>query len=156
SDWDKPPVCARGEQLASSTNPATWSDFATACAAYRDRDLDGLGLVLHVPEDHEGDMLVAIDLDHGRGPDTGVVMQWAWEVVKELASYTEASPSGEGLRIFLYGRLPPEGRKRGNVECYDGLTLEGKPGGRYVTVTGQHVEFTPRTIERRQEALSAF
>jgi putative DNA primase/helicase len=156
SDWDKPPLNARTRRHASSTDPSTWCDFSTALGAYRHWDLSGVGLVLHVPRGHKGDMLVAIDLDHCRNPETGVIEQWAWEVVNELGSYTEASPSGHGLRIFLYGRLPPEGRKRGNYECYDGLTLAGKPGGRYVTVTGQHVPWAPRTIEHRQEALLVF
>jgi putative DNA primase/helicase len=156
SDWDKPPLDARTRRHASSTDPSTWCDFQTAFDAYRHWDLSGVGFVLHVPEGHQGDMLVAIDLDHCRDPETGVIAQWAWEVVKELNSYTEVSPSGTGLRIFFYGRLPPEGRKRGNYECYDGLTLAGQPGGRYVTVTGRHVSWAPRAIEHRQDALLAF
>src|SRR5262249_16773845 len=70
----------------------------------------------------------------------------AREVIKALNTYTEISPSGRGVRLFLYGKLPARGRKRGKFECYE--------SGRYVTVTGQHLQGTPRTIEHRQEQLA--
>ncbi len=67
------------------------------------------------------------------------------EIIRELDTYTEASPSGTGVRLFLRGDLPAHGRKKGNYENYQ--------SGRYVTVTGQHIEGTPLAIEHRQEQL---
>jgi hypothetical protein len=142
-EYDKPPVNARTSKLASSTNPKTWSTFDDAVAALQ--DMDGIGFVLHREGADEG--LVGIDLDHCRDPQTGQIDQWARNIVGKINSYTEVSPSGAGLRIFLIGNLPPTGRKKGNYENYQ--------TGRYVTVTGHRVEGTPETIERRQEQIDA-
>jgi primase-polymerase (primpol)-like protein len=143
-DWDKPPLNARGG-AGSSTNPRTWSTFETALAVYLSKRLDGLGFTLSVKKGEAGEVLIAVDLDHCRNPETGEIEPWAKEIIAALNSYTEVSPSGEGIRIFLYGKLPPHGRKRGNFECYC--------SGRYVTVTGQRVEGTPATIESREAEL---
>jgi putative DNA primase/helicase len=145
-DWNKPPLNARGG-AGSSTNARTWSPFDVALAAYRNRKLDGIGFVLCAKKDEAGAVLVAIDLDHCRNPETGEIEPWAKAIIAQLNSYTEVSPSGAGIRIFLYGQLPPQGRKRGHVECYC--------TARYVTVTGQRVEGTPATIENREAELIA-
>src|SRR5262249_4581304 len=42
----------------------------------------------------------------------------------------------------------------GPVEMYDGLTKEGKPGGRYLTITGHHLKGTPTKIRRRPKAIA--
>src|SRR5262249_45964422 len=102
-DWDKPPKRASDLGPAKSTDPKTWATFQEALGSYRRHDLDGIGLALSSP-DGDGDRLVGVDLDHCRDVSTGVIQEWAWEVVKSLNTYTEVSPSGEGLRLFLYGR----------------------------------------------------
>jgi hypothetical protein len=140
-DWDKPPLDARGG-AGSSTNKKTWSTFDVALAAYLTGEFDGLGFALSVKAGEEGEVLIGVDLDHCRNVETGEIAPWAQEIIDRLNSYTEVSPSGEGVRIFLRGRLPKDGRKRGDFECYC--------TGRYVTVTGNHVGGTPRTIEGRE------
>src|SRR5207244_2269479 len=100
----------------------------------------GPGIVL-------GDGLVGVDLDHCRDPETGAIEPWALAIVKELASYTEASPSRTGVHVLAHGTLPPGGRRKGRVEMY--------AEGRYFTVTGQHLAGTPTTIEERTVALAA-
>ncbi len=145
--WDKPPVCVRTGKLASSTNPETWCTFAEAIAAYRAGGLDGIGFCLHRnADDCEG--LIGIDLDKCRDPQTGEIEEAYRSFLPLLRTYTEVSPSGCGLRLFVYGKLPATGRKRGRVECYE--------TARYVTITGQHVQGTPQTIEHRQDALLRF
>src|SRR5262245_1339165 len=146
-DWDKPPSNARTGGLASSTNPKTWSPFAVALDGYRRGGWDGIGLALHRSKDADGPGLVGVDLDKCRDPDTGVLDPWAQQVVEALQSYTEARPSGRGVRIFVLGRLPPAGRKKGPFEVYE--------TGRYVTVTGQHIAGTPPSVETRQAELEA-
>jgi hypothetical protein len=146
-DWDKPPRDARTRGLASSTNPRTWSPFDAALAAYLAGGLDGVGFVLHCQPGEDG-VIIAIDLDHCRDPQTGAVEPWAQKVIDNINSYTEVSPSGTGIRIFLRGPTLKRGRKKGNVEVYS--------TSRYVTVTGQHIEGTLRTVESRPEALAAF
>ncbi len=67
-----------------------------------------------------------------------------WKIIRLINSYTEISPSGTGVRVFCYGKLPFGRRKNGNVEMYD----ESSP--KYLTITGHHLPGTPRTLERRQ------
>ncbi len=145
-DWDKPPLNARGGP-GSSVNARTWSVFEVALAAYLTGKFDGLGFVLCVKPGDDGEVLIAVDLDHCRNPETGEIAPWAREIIDALSSYTEVSPSGQGIRIFLRGKLPPHGRKRGDFETYC--------TGRYVTVTGQHLDGTPTTIESREAELLA-
>jgi hypothetical protein len=141
-DWDKPPLNGHTGGRASSTNPATWCPFEVALEAYKRDRLDGVGFVLHLDENHN---LVGIDLDKCRDAETGKIHEWAWKIIKLLNSYTEVSPSGRGVRIILRGKLPPTGRKKGSYENYE--------TGRYVTMTGHHIEGTPTTIEARQAEL---
>jgi primase-polymerase (primpol)-like protein len=89
--------------------------------------------------------LTGIDLDKCRDAVTGVIAEWALAIVRRLDSYTEVSPSGTGLRIYARGTKPSHERSvfKGNgrvIEIYDGLTSEGVPGGRFLTVTGRILE----------------
>jgi primase-polymerase (primpol)-like protein len=143
--WDKPPVNTRTGGLASSTNPRTWSPFDVALAACRRRNLDGIGFVLHRKPDDASEGLVGGDLDHCRDRVSGAILPWAQAIIHTFNTYAEASPSGTGVRLFLLGKLPPWGRRRGNFEVYE--------TGRYVTVTGQHIAGTPRVVAHRQAEL---
>lgn len=144
--WDKPPVNVRGGP-GSSTDPATWSPFAEALAAYQAGDLDGVGIVLYRAEGEVGPGLVGIDLDKCRNPDTGELEPWAAHIVRDLASYTEVSPSGRGVRIFVRGELPAGRRRSGCIEMY--------ATGRYLTVTGHRLDGSRATVENRQAELQA-
>jgi primase-polymerase (primpol)-like protein len=137
----KPPYQPNG-QHAESDNPTTWATFQQAVAAYEKGDFSGIGFVLT-----KDDGFAGVDLDHVHDPETGVIEDWAMIVVQRLDSYTEISPSGTGLRIFLRAKLPPKDRKINGFECYE--------NGRYLTVTGNHLEGTPTTIEHRQAEMEA-
>src|SRR5262250_2400416 len=83
---------------ASTTNADDWSDYVTVgIAASTHNDL-GVGFVLD-----RGNAIAGIDLDHCRDPETGRIEPWADEIVQQLDSYTEISPSGTGLHIFVRG-----------------------------------------------------
>jgi primase-polymerase (primpol)-like protein len=93
------------------------------------------------------DRFLGVDLDDCREPEDGTLSEPACEIVEELDSYTEVSPSGTGVHVLAVGSLP-EGRSRhGTVEMYD--------DARFFTITGEHVADTPATLERRSEALAA-
>ena len=67
---------------ADSTDPATWSDFATAQQAFiNDASFSGIGFVFS-----ENDPFVGIDLDKCRDPDTGEVERWATAVLARFDS----------------------------------------------------------------------
>lgn len=141
--WTKTPVTARTGRNASSTEPATWSDFNTAFQAYSRLNCDGIGFVLS-----KSDQFVGIDLDHCRDASTGEIEPWAKAIIENMATYAEASPSGTGIRMFVVAKLPPNGRKKGPIEVYE--------SGRYLTVTGCRIEGAPSTVEPRQSQVDAF
>lgn len=135
---EKVPYYSRTGHRASVSNPDTWATFIEAVHALW--GYDGLGFVLT-----EADPFVGVDLDHCRDPRTGTIKPWALKIIASLSSYTEITPSGAGIRIFLRGSLLPGGRKRGHVEIYD--------HSRFLTVTGWHLAGSPTTIEYRGEPL---
>jgi len=142
SKWTKPPLSARSGYRTAINNAANGVDFATAIDAMRRRNHDGIGRMLF-----RGDHLVGWDLDGCRDSETGAVATWAQEIVNEIDSYTEISPSGTGLRILADGELDSDGNKAGDVEVYC--------DGRYLTLTGHHLPGTPRTVEPRQAEIDA-
>ncbi|HUV51328.1 MAG TPA: phage/plasmid primase, P4 family [Anaerolineae bacterium] len=119
----KVPYNAKTGSRAKSNDPETWTDIETAYGSYEKDIYDGIGFVLS-----KENPLVGIDLDHCVDPETGKIDPWAQKIVDGLPTYWELSPSGTGLRAFVKGKLPPEGRKKGNIELYE--------AGRYLTVTG--------------------
>jgi hypothetical protein len=147
--WDKVPYRARRpQQRASSTDPATWATFAEAHAAYKAGAWDGVGFVL-------GDGRAGIDLDDCRDSRTGTITAAARAIIARLRSYSEVSPSGTGIKTFVLGTLPPQGRK-GEVEL-DGrkCKVEMYDAQRFFTVTGRHVRGTPTTVAKRTRDLAA-
>lgn len=116
------PHAGKQKIKASSTGRSTWRTFDQALTVYKDRLFDGIGFVLAYD-----DPFVGVDLDHCINED-GTIEPWARAIVDKLNSYTEKSPSGTGIHIFIKGKLPRGERKKGAFECYD--------SGRYLTVTG--------------------
>jgi putative DNA primase/helicase len=142
--WNKPPYQLNGK-LAKANDPATWVSFEAANEAFESGAYDGIGFVLT-----DDDPYAMADLDHCLD-SAGNVQAWAAEIVAQLSSYAEITPSGEGLRVIVKAILPPGGRKRGmpsgsGVELYDRL--------RYMTMTGNHLAGTPETIEERQKKMA--
>jgi hypothetical protein len=103
---------------------------------------DGVGFALDGK-----DGLAGFDFDHYLDADGNIKDPRIAELVHRLNSYCEISPSGTGLRVFVFAVLPAGGRKKGGIECYE--------RGRYLTVTGRHLSGTPTTIESRQEEVEA-
>ncbi len=141
---NKPPYQPSGSP-AKSNDPATWVSFQAAIEAFEIGQFDGVGFVLTADDPY-----AMADLDHCLD-SAGNVKAWARDVVDQLRSYTEITPSGAGLRVIVKAILPPGGRKRrigsdGGVELYDRL--------RYMTMTGNHLAGTPETIEERQNEMA--
>jgi hypothetical protein len=105
-----------------------------------EKGYQGLGFVFT-----EEDPYVGVDLDDCRDPHSGEIAPWALEIIRELDSYTEVSPSGTGMHVLLRGELPKGRNRKGKIEMYD--------SGRYFTVTGEHLEGTPSKIEERSKRL---
>lgn len=93
------------------------------------------------------DPYCGIDLDHCI--EDGTVALWASAIVDRFRSYTEVTPSGTGLRIWIRGKLAAGGRNRvGSIELYD--------RDRYFTATSEQLPDTPNEIAERQAELDAF
>ena len=137
----KVPYSPQSGRKAKSDTPTTWSSWEAAIATYQDgHSYTGIGYVFT-----DDDGLTGIDLD--KCGDGEQFEPWALDIVEEMASYTEKSPSGRGLHIIIKGKLPPNGRRKGKIEMYDRL--------RYFTMTGDVLPSTPSAIESRQDALNA-
>ncbi|WP_254810730.1 hypothetical protein [Natronosalvus amylolyticus] len=141
-DTTKIPVDPETGDFASSTDDRTWSDLETALEYAYTGKADGIGFVFT-----RTDPLVGIDLDKCRNPVTGRPDPEAKEIVQRLDSYTEVSPSGTGYHILIQGDLPDGRNRRGGIEMYD--------QSRFFTVTADHVDGTPTSINERQDALEA-
>jgi hypothetical protein len=136
---NKEPVDPKGGSNARTNDPTTWGTVEEAVSRAERDGLDGVGFVFS-----EDDPYCGVDLDGCRDPETGNLEGWAQEIIDELASYTEVSPSGTGIHVIVRGVLPRSG-KRGQIEMYD--------SGRYFTVTGEHLNGTSRTVRSAQQAL---
>jgi hypothetical protein len=140
----KMPLEAKTGKAAKATDPATWTDFATALHAYQTGvvPVEGIGFVLS-----SNDPYVGVDLDDCVN-STKAIEPWASAIIDELSTYTEFSPSGRGVKIWAHAApLPPGGRRRkGQIEMYS--------ENRFFTVTGRHLDGTPQTIEERTDPIS--
>lgn len=100
---------------------------------------DGLGFVFT-----QADPFCGVDLDRCRDA-SGNVNAYALDLIRRFASYTEISPSGEGVHILVRAKLQGSGRRFGSIQMYD--------SGRYFTITGRHISGTQQVIQSRQELL---
>ena len=144
-DAEKPtkvPYSPLSGRKASTTASGTWAGYEETVTARREKGYDGIGFVFTKDDPYCG-----VDLDNCRNLETGDIEPWAQKIISELDSYTEASPSGDGVHIILRGELPPGRNRKGDFETYDRV--------RYFTVTGKHLAGTPKSVESRQEALEA-
>lgn len=132
---NKPPINPHTGKTAESNNPATWGSFDQAAAAYlKSKQLAGLGFVFtNTP-------YCGVDLDHCLADDTSPEHEeLCIDIVGKLGSYTETSPSGDGLHVIVRGELEAyAGRQKQTgatedekVEIYD------TESPRYFTVTGE-------------------
>lgn len=135
--WTKVPKNVSTGNNASSTNHRTWCDYESAIQAYRDGRFDGIGFVL-------GDEIIGIDLDDcivEAGPTP-----LAKDIISRADTYTEVSPSGTGVKMFVLADLGT-GHRTKNSEG----TIEVYSTGRFFCVTGNRFgdqsEVQPRQSE---------
>jgi hypothetical protein len=86
---------------ASSTNPKTWRSFGEASRAHRAGRHAGVGRII-APE---AGGFVRVDLDHCRDPETRIIDSRVMEILQDLDSYSELSPSGRGVKIWIRASL---------------------------------------------------
>jgi hypothetical protein len=141
----KVPYQPSGER-ANSTDPATWSTYGAVVETARQHEGVGIGFVLC-----ENDPYVGLDLDsclNGSGlhPD-------AEQIVREINSYAEYSPSGKGVRILVRATKPGSRCEVPKMPWGDEIGIFDH--NRYLTLTGNRLEGMPEEILDRHEELAA-
>ena len=139
----KVPYDAKTGALAETNNSATWASFQDAiqaCGGY-----DGIGYVFSPDDPFTG-----IDFDDCIADNQ--VAPWADTLITAFASYSEVSPSGTGIKIWVEGAIPSSAKPR-KEKIPTSIIPADQPGSiemyferRFFTVTGWHVEGTPLTI----------
>jgi hypothetical protein len=95
--WQKPPFMAtQPERHASTSDPNTWADYATALATAQAGHADGISYVLTAD-----DPFSAFDIDHCRCTVTNSIDVWAQNFLDfGRNTYAEVTPSGAGVRVW--------------------------------------------------------
>lgn len=121
------------DKRASSTDKSTWTTFEAVKTAYEQGGFDGVGFAF-------ANGFAGVDLDHCRDPATGEIDEWAIVYIDRLQSYSEISPSGEGVHIIVKGSLPIGRRKALKGDEYrPNAAIEMYSSGRFFTVTGDRL-----------------
>jgi len=140
-------VPSNGKHSLDGNKPADWLPFEQARALYERGGFDGVGVLMSSCDK----LTVAFDIDNCLDEQGNVIAeQEAIAALVAMGSYVETSPSGTGLRGFVYGMTLDDCKEKvGNLEVY------GKDSIRYVTVTGGvYREFRP--ISSNQKSIEAY
>ncbi|WP_280150026.1 phage/plasmid primase, P4 family [Bacillus subtilis] len=132
--------------MAQSSNKRTWSTFATIMKFFNEQEYDGIGFMFS-----KDDPFIGIDIDHC--VNDGVLSPFAQEIIQTINSYTEYSPSGEGVHIIAKGKLPLRGPGTGRKNIDKGLEVYRH--GRYFTFTGNSLD-VGSVQERSEEIKTVF
>ncbi|MGH1142119.1 phage/plasmid primase, P4 family [Bacillus pseudomycoides] len=141
----KVPYQVDGE-MAQANNRRTWSTFATAVKFYLEGDYDGIGFVFSRQDNYIG-----IDID--KCVVDGKTNAFSTEIIDTLDSYTEFSPSGNGIHIIIKGNLPQSVLGTGRKNAKHGLEIYSY--GRFFTFTGNR-ENSNDVYERTDELAEVF
>jgi len=141
----KAPINPHTGLLASSTDSSTWGTFSQAMqACERNKSLAGVGFVFSADDPYCG-----VDLDDSIDEATRELKPWAQQIVDRLDSYTEISPSGLGLKVFIKASKPGSRCRKayhdGEVEIYD--------RDRFFTVTGNRIVSVPDEVKDRKSVV---
>ena len=117
---------------AKTNDPDTWGTFEQAAKTMDYKRYTGVGVML-------GDGLIGIDLDHVIDPD-GRIKDWAQQLIDQIGSYTEISPSGTGVHILAKADPATVGMI-GNADHRKGIEIYNH--GRYFTLTGNQLNDNP-------------
>lgn len=142
--YDKIPHRAdRPEYGISTAKPEQWFSYQVALDAFHNNPdkFAGIGYVMTGPHG-----VIGIDLDNC--VTDGQIAPWAAEVIAQLDSYTEISPSGKGLRVLSLGELPSDWNNHDvGIEVYGGNEA------RFLTVTGEQVAGSPTNLRNSRDGV---
>jgi hypothetical protein len=147
----KIPINPRTGDEAASDNPVTWSTLAQAVAFYQahSNKLQGVGRMFD-----PADGIIGVDFDDCLDERQDVIHgHVASEWLPQLNSYSEISPSGRGVKVWLKANLDFDG-KSGRRDAKRGVEIYRER--RYFTVTGQRLPQFSSNVEERQSVVEVF
>lgn len=116
------------------------------------------GLILPHDIDEREQVVMQVDLDDVRDPETGDIHPAAREIVSRARSYAALSSSGEGVHVIVFARLPHgRGKFIGELDDEPFGSLDSAPQvelydhGRVAALTGDHLNMTPLRVADGQE-----
>lgn len=121
--------------MASSTDPVTWSTFddaVTACDLYAHLESPGFVFTMDDP-------YVGIDLD-ACIDERGKIAEWALTILARFDTYAEISPSGTGLKLWCRGEWDAKNRATVQEQAGKNSQIEVYSHSRYFAVTGNRWE----------------
>lgn len=129
----KPPYNAHTLFPADITNPNHWATFDEAVAAWKNNasTISGIGFVFSTEDEYFG-----IDIDDEAKVAPEYLSQrrsFVGQLMANLDTYTELSPSGSGIHMIAKGRLPIAGTRSSRLQ------FEIYQEERYFTITGNVV-----------------
>ena len=102
---NKIPVNPNSGKPAKSNDPTTWGTFDQGWNYYERHKTDvckGIGFMFSPDDPYTG-----IDLDKCINPETGEMESWAKDIINQMDSYTELSPSGTGVHMTCPPKTGP-------------------------------------------------
>ncbi len=149
---DKIPFTPVANTPAKVNDPSTWTSFAVA-RKYAEEYGMQLGYVITADDpyvcidldviDGESQLRKGQPIDSRRWTDKAQ-MEWFYQAIRHVDSYTEWSISGKGFHIWVRGKLD-YGIRQGGLEVY--------PHGRFIVCTGNYL-YGYDTIHERQAVLT--
>lgn len=131
--FNKIPYHPNGQKMNDPTQGVSYEEMVAALPKF-----DGAGLYVESP-------YVAFDLDKCID-DQMNVSQEAAEILRELDSYSEMSPSQKGIHVWCRGQKPGPACRKSGIEIYDSK--------RFLTLTGFTIPQMPDVINERSDAIA--
>lgn len=134
---------------AKAGQPDTWGELSSAVKNVKDKKALGIGFQFN------GDGLWGVDLDHAIDPESRKIELWAREIISELDTYTEISPSGTGFHLIARAPGFEAERHKKAVDKSSGV-VEMYGTDRYFTITANIFDGRDKINERGHELLSVY
>ena len=152
--FTKVPLDPNSLMLTDITQSSTGVGFKEIDQCYQKYSgqgrVSGIGIVLR-----EEDRLIGIDCDkcvlkrNGEEPELNESGRIFFEFWRSKGAYVEYSPSGKGLRAFIFGKIPKDLKRKADVQ---GCSWEIYDSQRFMTVTGAAI-YQPRVLPEAPEAV---
>jgi putative DNA primase/helicase len=147
---DKQPYNPHTGYGAKANDTTTWASYETALRVWRKDPTRYSGIGFEFVREQG---LVGVDLDKCID-DQGNIEDFAQSIIDRLNSYTEYSPSGHGVHIWVRGSIPKNMVQDAKlIDTHKKLLplarVEMYFHSHYFTITGNRYEGTPDTFEDR-------